>query len=131
MIQLTYTKHINTYDPVAVSWQFGGKSVELEFKAPIEALFSNYLDAVVVEVYDENALNFYSLNGSLLSSEPLPAMAHYQFRGLNKSKESKTGIALLFHPADESVGNQWRDTEQFELTEKAVSRIGKRLGIYR
>lgn len=130
-MKIEYTKHINTYDPVAVSWAYDGKRIELTFETPIAALFSKPLNNVIVELYGANRLNFYELDGTLKASEYLPRLEHYQFRGLNRNKESRTGISFLFHPLDDSVGNQWRDTEQFEMTINSDNRVGKNLGIYR
>lgn len=130
-MKIEYTKHINTYDPVAVAWNYDGKRIELAFETPISALYSESLKNVVVEIYGENRLNFYGVDGALQGSEPIPTVEHYQFRGLNKSIESETGISLLFHPLDETVGNQWRDTEQFEMGKSKQNRIGRKLGIFR
>jgi len=130
-MKIEYVKHINTYDPVAVAWDCNGKRVELIFEVPISALYSEPLANVVVEIYGENKLNFYGLDGALQESEAIPTIEHYQFRGLNKSVESETGISLLFHPADETVGNQWRDTEQFEMGKNKKNRVGRNLGVFR
>lgn len=130
-MKIVYTKHINTYDPVAVAWDYDGKRIDLVFETPICALYSEPLKNVVVEIYGENSLNFYGLDGALLGSEPIPKVEHYQFRGLNKNIESETGISLLFHPLDDTVGNQWRDMEQYEMGKSERNRIGRKLGIFR
>lgn len=131
MIDIEYTKHVNTYDPVSVAWQHESKKYELDFDEPISALYSEPMEQVIVEVYGENKLNFYSLNGELVFSEKLPELSGYQFRGINKNLKSKTGISFLFHPSDEGMGNEWGDTEQYELLAKPGHRLGKKLGIYR
>jgi hypothetical protein len=130
-LDLKYTKYVNKYDPVSVSWSHEGKAIDIDFMHTISALFSDKLKCVVVEIYDEGIINFYSLSGVLVSSEPLPHIQGYQFRGMNRNSGSKTGIAFLFNPVDESVGNEWRDIEQYELTDKPKCRLGKKLGIFR
>ncbi|MFT3930597.1 MAG: hypothetical protein QM709_09925 [Spongiibacteraceae bacterium] len=129
--EIRYTKFLNTYDPVSVSWDYQGRTVQVDFPSVISALRSDKLNCVVIEIYEEGKLNFYALTGDLVSSEALPYLQGYQFRGINKNKESKTGISILFNPVDDSVGNKWRDIEQYELTDKPGFRLGRSLGIYR
>ncbi|MCP5014684.1 MAG: hypothetical protein GY938_05295 [Ketobacter sp.] len=131
MMKIKYTKHINTYDPVSISWEYQGKDVEIDFNTPITGVYSEPLSCVVVEVYSENLLNFYSLDGGLISSERLPELENYQFRGITKSIKSKTGVSFLFHPSNDQVGNKWGDTEQYELTNDKEHRLGQNIGIYR
>lgn len=130
-MKLGYTKHINTYDPIAVSWIFDGKQIELCFDEPISAIFSEQLDNVVVELYQKGKLNFYSSTGELVSTEALPECKGYLFRGINRNTKSETGIAFLFYPIIESVSDKWKDTEQFELMKVLGQRLGPKLGIYR
>ena len=130
-MNIQYTKFINQYDPVAVSWNNKGDVVLLEFSVVITALYSEILKQVVVELYEDNKINFYDSDGVLTSSEIIPRLDGYQFRGINKNLNSKTGISLLFNPVSDSVGNEWRDVEQYELDFKAKNFLGKKLGIYR
>ncbi len=130
-MKITYKKFINTYEPISVEWNFNGREVLLEFTESITAIFSEKINRVVVELFSENKISFYELSGELDLSGTLPNMENYQYRGINKSIQSKTGISFLFHPTDESVGNEWRDTEQYELDLKAPNFLGKKLGIYR
>lgn len=130
-MDLEYKKYINTYDPVAVGWTHNKNSILIEFSEPISAIYSEKLDRVVVEIYAENKLSFYQLSGQLDFSIDLPNLECYQFRGIHKNFESKTGISFLFHPVADSVGNKWRDTEQYELDVKTSNFLGRRLGIYR
>ena len=130
-MNVEYKKFVNEYDPVCVGWKYAGKDVLLQFSQPITAVFSEKIGKVVVEIYSENKLNFYNINGKLECSNFLPTLENYQFRGINKSIESKTGISFLFHPISQSVGNKWRDTEQYEMDLECVYFLGKKLGIYR
>lgn len=130
-MQISYKNFVNTYDPVSVGWNYQGKDLLLEFPEPITAIYSEKIDRVVVELFSNKQLNFYKLSGELDFSASLPGMDNYQYRGLNKSIESQTGISFLFHPITEKVGNEWRDTEQYELNFNPQHLLGKRLGIYR
>jgi len=130
-MNIVYKKFINEYDPISVYWNHSGKDVLLEFPESITAIFSEKINRVVVELFSANNLHFYNLNGELDFSGSLPNMENYQYRGINKSIDSKTGISFLFHPIADSVGNEWRDTEQYELDLKSSNFLGKKLGIYR
>lgn len=130
-MNIEYKKHINTYDPIAVGWTHENKNVLLEFSELITAVFSAKLNRVIIALYSENKLFFYYLNGELELSARLPTIDLYQYRGINKNLESKTGVSFLFHPVADSVGNKWRDAEQYELDIKCSDFLGKKLGIYR
>ena len=130
-MNIEYKKFVNEYDPVSVGWNLAGKDILLEFSQPNTAVFSEKLGKVVVEIYDENKLNFYDANGTLEFSSFLPSLDNYQYRGINRNIESKTAISFLFHPVAQSVGNKWRDTEQYELDLQCINFLGKKLGIYR
>ncbi len=130
-MNIEYKKYINEYDPVSVGWVHEEKDVLLNFSEPITAVYSEPLDRVIVELFSENRLCFYNLAGALESSGSLPRLEHYQYRGIHKSIGSKSKVSFLFHPIDDSVGNKWRDTEQYELDIRCNNFLGKNLGIYR
>lgn len=130
-MDIKYTKYGKQYDPIAFSWLYDGCTRELDFNYSISALYSEKIDSIVVEIYEENKLNFYSPKGELLSSESIPRKEDFQFRGINKNLKSKTGISFLFHPLKKSEKNKWGDTEQYEMLKPPNHRLGKFLNIYR
>jgi hypothetical protein len=129
-MKIDYEKFVN-HAPTAVTWDYGGKKVREEFPFPITAVYSDKLKQVIVELFPLRKLRFINLDGSVASEPDIPALPGYEYRGLNSNKQAKTGVALLFNPVDENVGNEWRDIEQYELVTRGASLVGKKLGIYR
>lgn len=130
-MKLEYSKYTDDYDPISISWEIEGIARELKFDKTISAQFSEELNSIVVELYEDDKLNFYSLNGELLSSERIPKMDGYQFRGLNKSLKSRTGIALLFLPDAKESDLGLADIEQYEMLSTPNARVGGYLNIFR
>ena len=130
-MKLVFGKLNSNYEPMAVSWFFEEKNISLDFSVEISAIYSEKLEQVVVELYDLGKLYFYSVDGTLNCEVGIPKLPKYQYRGLNKNNKSKSGICILFHPIDESVGNEWRDTEQYEMVMGIPIVVGDKLDIYR
>lgn len=129
-MKILYTKFLNEYDPISATWEYNHSNVLLEFSELINAIYSERIERVAVEILCKH-ISFYKLNGSLDFSVPCPGMDKYQYRGLNKNNHSRTGISLLFHPTERSIGNEWQDMEQYEMEFNSPNLVGKYLGIYR
>lgn len=129
-MKTSYTKFVNEYDPISVTWEHNHNNILLEFSEPINAIYSEKIERVAVEILCKH-ISFYKLNGNLDFSVPCPHMEKYQYRGLNKNNHSKTGISLLFHPTERPTGNEWQDIEQYEMEFNSRNLFGKYLGIYR
>ncbi|WP_297533657.1 hypothetical protein [Thalassolituus sp.] len=131
MTKITYPKYSDDYDPISVAWSYDESEVEIDFYKPISAVFSESMNKVVVEVFDDGVINFYDLNGILSNSFSIPELDGYKYRGINKNLKSKTGVSLLFYPVRKDVGSEWRDIEQYELVPVEETLLGSYLGIYR
>jgi hypothetical protein len=129
-VDLKYERY-DGYSPIAVSWSHGGERIVREFPSPIWAVWAEPAGLVVVERQEVGKLQFYALDGSLAFERDIPDLPGYSYWGLNPSSCSKSGVALLFNPVDENVGNEWRDTEQYELLLDGENLVGQRLGIWR
>ena len=129
---IQYENYDDDYNPQAISWVFNEKKVSIDFPFAISAVFAEPIEKIIIEVYQENELHFYNLDGELAFKTEIPVKTGYKFKGLNKNKKSKSGISLLFHPREQSDGNTWDDTEQYELKlNDNEDLLGEKLGIYR
>jgi len=113
-----------------LSWQYDGMSVELELDYDASGVFSESIQLIFIEAYEKKKIFSYNLNGTQRDSYNICAKAGYEFRGLNKNIKSATGISLLYHPSSSDTGNEWNDTEQYELVLEENT-IGPLLDIYR
>lgn len=113
-----------------LTWQYDGMSVELELDYDASGIFSESMQLIFIEAYEKKKIFSYNLNGTLSDSYNICAKKGYEFRGLNKSNKSATGISLLYHPSSSGTGNEWNDTEQYELVLEENT-IGPFLDIYR
>jgi hypothetical protein len=129
-LKIEYENYV-AHEPRAVSWVHDGKKVLQDFPLAITAVYSEPLQQVVVELFALGKLRFFNPDGSVASEKDIPALPGYEYRGLNRNSQSKTGIALLFNPVAENTGNESRDMEQYELLVKGPAVVGKKLGIYR
>ena len=57
-------------------------------------------------------------------------MEGYQFRGINPSSYSPTGVSLLYAPMSENFANEWGDIEQYEFIVAECIK-GRKIGIQR
>jgi len=129
-MKLNLKKNDLTNEYNEVSWIHNSENVSLSFPFEISALYSQTINRVIVEKYEIGKIAFYLLDGAIDCEVDIPSLEGYQFRGINKNNESKTGASLLFFPIEEDKGNQWRDIEQYELT-TSNNPLGKYLDIYR
>jgi hypothetical protein len=131
-VDIEYGNYVG-FDPTSVSWSHDGRRILLEFPFTVRAVYSGPLRRVVAELFQIRKLRFYDLDGSVDGERDIPELPGYQFWGLNPNSGSRSGIALLFQPVDEGVGNEWRDAEQYELVPESESQsmVGRRLGIFR
>jgi hypothetical protein len=113
-----------------LTWQYDGMSVELELDYDAIGVFSESMQLIFIEAYEKKKIFSYNLNGTLSDSYNICAKKGYEFRGLNKNNKSATGISLLYHPNSRDTGNEWNDTEQYELVLEENT-IGPFLDIYR
>src|SRR6187551_1081748 len=111
-----------------LSWYHEGDLILVTFDYDVSGLYSDKLNKIVVDIYEEKKIFLYGVAGNCEAEYVIPEMKGYQFRGLNKSNESKTGVSLLYHPFEDGVGNQWGDTEQYEFFLDADQKM-KMLGI--
>jgi len=130
-LKINYSKYSDDYNPVAISWEYLGKTIELGFDEPICAIFSEKTRQVVVEIFSRKRLEFYSQEGFLDSSEETPSKEGFSYRGISKNKKTETGLVFLFHPEKGCEINEWGDTAQYELTSTVNDRLGDFVGIYR
>lgn len=113
-----------------LSWTHEERLVEINFSFDASAVFSKKLNLVFVEAYVDMEVQLFKLNGEYVEKYKIATLEHYSFRGLNQNMDSKTGVSLLFHPNTNDVGNEWGDTEQYELI-MGDNTLGKFLDIYR
>jgi hypothetical protein len=118
-------------EPQSLSWVYDGQDVHLAFDSAISAVYSESLKMVFVENLSNGQIYLYSEDGKLVDKKEIPSVNGYRFVGINPNKKSASGIALLFHPEAPVKGNEWRDTEQYELLADERSILGRRLDIYR
>jgi|SRR5690606_23533889 len=114
-----------------LSWKVKAKSVSIRLPGDASAIYSEVIDRVVVEIYPDKKIYIYDSLGNYLCEYSIVDKEGYQFRGLNRNKKSKSGIALLYHPLRAGLGNEWNDTEQYEFILDELRPVGKKLDIYR
>ncbi len=109
---------------------FSHKNVvsEVIFQEDVSYLVVNGF--VFVEVFSEKKIYLFNDSGSKLKEIPIDKKLGYSYRGMKKNHLSSSGVAVLFFPEDNSLGNQWNDIEQYEI-DLAQGAIGKYLGVYR
>ena len=113
-----------------LSWRWSGGNVSLEFETIARPVFSEVVEKIYVSEYLKSSIYIFAKSGELVRTIEIPTIDGYQYRGLNKNKKSKNGIALLYVPVDEGRGNEWRDIEQYELNDESPN-LGSFLDIYR
>ncbi len=119
------------YEAKTVYWYFNNSKIALKFSVVISAVYSEKLTNVVVEVYQQNELQFYNLDGSLNFSRKIPQLAKHQFRGINPNLKSSSGVSFLYLPQQAADNNECVDMLQYEMTLDKDNLLGKKLGIYR
>ncbi|MDP5134776.1 hypothetical protein ORJ04_02310 [Rheinheimera baltica] len=120
----------NSKSKTLLTWQHNGKSVELELDNDANGVFSESMQLIFIDAYEHNKIFSYHLNGTPSDSYNICAKEGYEFRGLNKNNKAASGISLLYHPSSSDTGNEWNDTEQYELLFEENT-IGPFLDIYR
>jgi len=130
-MKITFQKYNQYSEPQALSWNFEGKEVYLEFESPVSAAYSEKLKSIFVENSLGGLIYHYGEDGRLLDKKEIPTVDGYKFLGINQNKKSESGVALLFHPEAPGIGNEWRDTEQYELLTNVSGVLGRYLDIYR
>ena len=108
----------------------GDEIQSLDFPFEIYAAFSEPTDRIVVEKFSLGKIGFYLPCGTLDVDVDIPTVKGFEYRGINRNNDSRSGLSLLYSPADVDKGNQWRDIEQYELLKSPVC-LGNLLGIYR
>lgn len=114
-----------------LSWKVNAENISIKLLGDASAVYSELIDSIAVEIYSEKKIHLYDSLGNYLSEYPIVDKDGYQFRGLNRNKKSKSGIALLYHPLRAGLGNEWNDTEQYEFILDELGPVGEKLDIYR
>jgi len=125
-----FEKQNNRVVATSLNWVNQDENIEIKLDFDAHAVCSQKLNEIVIENYQGKSILFYSYSGELLRQIPLPSLDGHQFRGLNNSNDSKSGVSLIFLPTDESKKTKWNDMVQHELIIKEPY-IGKYLNIYR
>lgn len=129
-MKLNLKKNDLTSEYDEVSWIYKSENISLAFPFEINAIYSDIINRVIVEKYQIGKIGFYLLDGAVDFEVEIPSLEGYQFRGISRNNNSKTGASLLFFPIEKDKGNQWRDIEQYELT-TLKNPLGKYMDIYR
>ncbi len=119
------------FEARTVYWYFNNSKIALKFSVVISAVYSEKLNNVVVEVYEQNELQFYNLDGSLHFTRKIPQLEKHQFRGINPNLKSGSGVSFLYQPQQVAGNNECIDMLQYEMTLDKDNLLGKKLGIYR
>ena len=123
-------KRENGNSSTLLAWQHNGRTVELALDYDASAIYSEPMQLIFVEAFEQKKIFSYDLNANPKDFYNIPEKDGYEFRGLNKNVKSSSGVSLLYHPFRNDNGNQWNDTEQYEfVTDDNV--IGKFLDIFR
>ncbi|MCW8932606.1 MAG: hypothetical protein OQL19_20525 [Gammaproteobacteria bacterium] len=126
----SFTKEGNRVISTTLSWEHNGNNICIDCQDDVQAIYADKLEKVVVELFLQNRIAFYSNEGELSFEIPLPSLDGCSFRGLNKSIKSKTGVSIIFNPEDDKKKNKWNDMVQYELLTNAPY-ISECLEIYR
>lgn len=94
-----------------LSWDFESNGVVKRFEHDISFVNSSPLDKVVVSVYAEGKIYVIAHDGEIVDTFNIPQKEGYQYRGLNPNKKSISGVALIYVPMSDDVGNEWGDME--------------------